>query len=253
MIKFFRHIRQALFNQNRFGKYLLYAFGEIILVVLGILIALTLNTWKEEAKKAEQEKNYLSRLLSDNQQDLTNFQKYIDDLDKGRSTVTALSEAFNDNNTPDSILIFKANEYFTYGSIFPIFASSQSTFEDLSSTGNLTIISNAELRDKIVGHYAEHDRMAERIKIDNDWALALDGPFALQNKALEFEPSTTFLFPKRSTASMAQELRNKKGDYLNYAAAHYWINSDAIAEFEKLLEKTEVLIDSLEKELNQKK
>ena len=48
MIKFFRKIRQELLNKNKVGKYLLYAFGEIILVIIGILIALSLN------KKAEQ-------------------------------------------------------------------------------------------------------------------------------------------------------------------------------------------------------
>ena len=52
MIKFFRKIRQNLLNKNKVGKYLLYAFGEIILVIIGILIALNLNQ-RSEQKKAE--------------------------------------------------------------------------------------------------------------------------------------------------------------------------------------------------------
>jgi len=52
MIKFFRKIRQNLLNKNKIGKYLLYAFGEIILVIIGILIALNLNQ-RSEQKKAE--------------------------------------------------------------------------------------------------------------------------------------------------------------------------------------------------------
>ena len=52
MIKFFRQIRQNLLNKNKVGKYLLYAFGEIILVIIGILIALNLNQ-RSEQKKAE--------------------------------------------------------------------------------------------------------------------------------------------------------------------------------------------------------
>jgi len=54
MIKFFRKIRQKLLTENKFSKYLLYAFGEIILVIIGILIALSINNWNEE-KKLEQE------------------------------------------------------------------------------------------------------------------------------------------------------------------------------------------------------
>lgn len=52
MIKFFRKIRHKLLNKNKVGKYLLYAFGEIILVIIGILIALNLNQ-KSEQKKEE--------------------------------------------------------------------------------------------------------------------------------------------------------------------------------------------------------
>lgn len=53
MIKFFRKIRQKLLNKNKIGKYLLYAIGEIILVVIGILIALQINNWNEERKSAD--------------------------------------------------------------------------------------------------------------------------------------------------------------------------------------------------------
>jgi hypothetical protein len=48
MIKFFRHIRQSLILENKTGKYLKYAIGEIVLVVIGILIALQINNWNEQ-------------------------------------------------------------------------------------------------------------------------------------------------------------------------------------------------------------
>lgn len=50
MIKFFRQIRQNMIKGNKVSKYLLYAIGEIVLVVIGILIALQINTWNEERK-----------------------------------------------------------------------------------------------------------------------------------------------------------------------------------------------------------
>lgn len=50
MIKFFRKIRQNLLMENKNWKYLKYAFGEIILVVIGILIALQINNWNDERK-----------------------------------------------------------------------------------------------------------------------------------------------------------------------------------------------------------
>ena len=55
MIKFFRKIRQDMINENRASKYLLYAIGEIVLVVIGILIALQINNWNESRKENEEE------------------------------------------------------------------------------------------------------------------------------------------------------------------------------------------------------
>jgi len=54
MIKFFRHIRKQLLTENKFSKYLIYAVGEIVLVVIGILIALSINNWNEERTTIEQ-------------------------------------------------------------------------------------------------------------------------------------------------------------------------------------------------------
>ncbi|SKB88672.1 DUF6090 family protein, partial [Maribacter arcticus] len=55
MIKFFRKIRQQLLTENKFSKYLLYAIGEIVLVMVGILLALQVNNWNELRKKEEAE------------------------------------------------------------------------------------------------------------------------------------------------------------------------------------------------------
>ena len=62
MLRFFRQIRQRLLAENRFSKYLLYAVGEILLVVIGILIALQVNNWNEERKEAIQEERFLEGL-----------------------------------------------------------------------------------------------------------------------------------------------------------------------------------------------
>ena len=50
MIKFFRKIRLEQLTENKFSKYLLYAIGEIIFVIVGILIALQINNWNEQRK-----------------------------------------------------------------------------------------------------------------------------------------------------------------------------------------------------------
>jgi len=65
MIKFFRKIRQKLLSENKFSKYLIYAIGEIFLVVIGILIALQINTWNEIQKTNRWEKRFLKDLRNE--------------------------------------------------------------------------------------------------------------------------------------------------------------------------------------------
>ena len=62
MIKFFRRIRQQLLSENKFSKYLLYAIGEVVLVVIGILIALQINNWNEERVKKIVLKEHLKNM-----------------------------------------------------------------------------------------------------------------------------------------------------------------------------------------------
>ena len=65
MIKLFRKIRQNLLTENKFSKYLMYAIGEILLVVIGILIALSINNWNQTRLNAATEKKILEEIKND--------------------------------------------------------------------------------------------------------------------------------------------------------------------------------------------
>jgi len=69
MIKFFRHIRKRLLSENKTGNYFKYAIGEIILVVIGILIALQINNWNEERKLQNEINTYLNQKLENLKED----------------------------------------------------------------------------------------------------------------------------------------------------------------------------------------
>jgi len=76
MIKFFRKIRQKLLSENKFNKYIVYAIGEIILVVIGILIALQINNNNEAAKNKEKEKIILKEILTSLNNDFKGFDNF---------------------------------------------------------------------------------------------------------------------------------------------------------------------------------
>ena len=65
MLKFFRKIRQQLLKQGNFRRYFFYAFGEILLVMIGILLALQVNKWNEWRKAKEEEKQMLEQIKGD--------------------------------------------------------------------------------------------------------------------------------------------------------------------------------------------
>ena len=81
MLRLFRQIRQRLFTENKFRKYLLYAVGEIILVVIGILIALQVNNWNKYGQERRSELNFLLRIREDLNVDNAHFKTRINDTE----------------------------------------------------------------------------------------------------------------------------------------------------------------------------
>lgn len=98
MIKFFRKIRQKTLTENKFGKYLTYAIGEIILVVIGILIALNINNWNEEIKDQNKLLNIYSLIYNDIENDKEQMIRHVAFYNKQKSV---FNKVLHDSITPD--------------------------------------------------------------------------------------------------------------------------------------------------------
>ena len=77
MFRFFRQLRKEQLMSDKTRKYILYAVGEILLVVIGILIALQVNNWNEDRKERQAEVNYMVQLLEDAREDSAFFQSRL--------------------------------------------------------------------------------------------------------------------------------------------------------------------------------
>lgn len=105
MIAFFRKIRHRLLTENRLSKYLLYAIGEILLVVIGILIALQINTWNQEKISKDKEVKVLREIRSDLLSNRTIVQNTIDVLEKTNVRIIQIMDYFDDKlGLSDSIM-----------------------------------------------------------------------------------------------------------------------------------------------------
>jgi hypothetical protein len=98
MIKLFRKIRQNLLNEGKTTKYFKYAIGEIVLVVVGILIALSINNWNEEHKEQNKLLNIYSLIYNDIEDDIEDLQKNVDFLNEKKSV---FEKVVHDSITPD--------------------------------------------------------------------------------------------------------------------------------------------------------
>lgn len=150
MTKLFRHIRKSLLEQQQMGKYFKYAIGEILLVVIGILIALWLNNLRERQSDLESECFYLANLLDNLNQDEKEI-GYI--LDQQESRVSARNHFFQllDKPNPDAQSVSEA--YSRIAEFNLTFFANPSAFNSLKSSGNLDLIQNKELQLKLSNLY----------------------------------------------------------------------------------------------------
>ena len=146
MIKFFRKIRQKLLSENKFSKYLIYAIGEILLVMIGILLAFQVNTWNESNKLHKDE---ISSLLSI-KSDLLVSAKNLGFCNSADSLIVKSYDIILEhiqNRMPyhDSLSVH-------FGELLqwakPVCRSS--AYENLKSSKGLALISNEPLRQEII-------------------------------------------------------------------------------------------------------
>jgi len=144
MIKIFRNIRRKLAAENNVAKYLRYAIGEVMLVVIGILIALQINNWNEQSKTSKLEIKILKELQSNLTLDLMEIQKdigHMDDINKACKKIKYYLQKYD--HPSDSLFIT-----FSILRVTPHFDPNKSGYGLLQSKG-VEVISNDSLRNAI--------------------------------------------------------------------------------------------------------
>ncbi|PWK16927.1 DUF6090 family protein [Xanthomarina spongicola] len=147
MIKFFRKIRQDLLAEGKTGKYLKYAVGEIVLVVIGILIALQINNWNENRKNSIEERATLENLLENlNLSKIQSEQLISEENQLKQNLIQILGVNSNNTKVNTEIIsdsIFK-NAVWDLQSDMPTFNS----YNNLKSTNKLSLIKNKNINEK---------------------------------------------------------------------------------------------------------
>jgi len=170
MIKFFRKIRQKLLSENKFSKYLIYAFGEIVLVVIGIMIAIWLNESVNESNNNKLRCAYLSELLFTIEQDISGTNSSISAFALWNPKISEIKTALKENRLSDIDSLY--NKLGTVGNIIVLGQSSKTKIEELKYS-SVNLIENRELKDKVL-HYQDDSFYFIRLLDKNYEAIGED-------------------------------------------------------------------------------
>jgi hypothetical protein len=148
MIRIFSKIRQNLLAQNRFTRYLVYAVGEIVLVVIGILIALQINNWNRQRVENKEEIELLAGLMDEFEYNLEALNQSIVVNKKVIEACVNITQIIRTNsidNDPeliDDLLVRLGN--------FNSFDAQTGVSGEVVNSGKLSILKNDELREQLV-------------------------------------------------------------------------------------------------------
>ena len=166
MLRFLRKLRYRLLTENRFSKYLLYAIGEILLVVIGILLALQINTWNEERTLRKKERLYLKEIQTNLQDDLANVRYSIDfNTQKDSVIVACLNTILTANTDLEAMQVIGSNMPLL--AEYSVFTQNRVAFDNMLSAENIDLISGDTLRTLLSEYYADRNLLEgtqERVK-----------------------------------------------------------------------------------------
>lgn len=203
MIKFFRKIRQNLLSEGKTGKYLKYAFGEIVLVVIGILIALQINNWNESRKNSNKEIAILSNIHKEFKLNKKQLDSVVKQHQHVYSNCAKIMSLFPITAKPTSSTLDSLSYqlFWSYGGV--TFNPSQTSINALSSTSTFDIIKNDTLKDLLISwndlieDYQEEELRARQYMIDQYdpyMAKHFDFKFNFKDKRNDFKALQTLQF-----------------------------------------------------------
>jgi hypothetical protein len=165
MIGFFRRIRKKLADNNQFVKYSRYAIGEILLVVIGILIALQVNNWNEEKKEQRKIRKYAESLIQDLENDILMIDTIRYVANEINIRIDSLSAIVNKNDIDEisNLDVF----CLSWMKLYRPYSWNRATLDELKNSGGLQLIRNADIAKRINTYEAFARHMDEDYKEDN--------------------------------------------------------------------------------------
>jgi len=243
MLHFFRKMRSALIPESRFGRYFFYALGEIVLVVIGILIALQVNNWNQERKAKIEEHVILKNIHSEFLENKKSIQEKLKQSDLGFQSSRILMGLVGKGK--NEIEKYNIDSLFFSSLESGEFRFSENTISDLLQSGRLQLLHNEKLINILyewsgtkMAYYTSNERV--NLKIDVELVPYLQKKYPLKDIDVYGDlnwKGKTLLKTDKLQIFEDIEFENIMDDYL------YRINGSRTR-----LEELEIIIDAIIKE-----
>jgi len=253
MIKFFRRIRRDLVERGSMRKYAFYAIGEVVLVVVGILIALQINNANEQRLQRDREVGFLENLRSDSEINLAELNSFLA-IRKDRIASAEQMVRYFDGEPVEKL------EDFVYHNIhvqlWQKFYQNNNTYQELVNSGNLGILSNASIK----GALLDLELLYKKMKSDEDhMRFDFEGyVFTPFFDTIDLDPMTkSYVYTatdgqggakvpisREDVDKLLKDMRFKNG----FVLAIY-MNTVINVKFEELIAKTKHLVELIDREI----
>ena len=242
MITFFRKIRQQLLGEGKTGKYLKYALGEILLVMIGILLALQVNNWNEARKLENMGKVYIEEIYTDLENEVANLNEILEGLNEQYEGTEYILSFFESSEKTIIDTLWFTKNHWAPSKIF-IIQRNKNTYDELSGSGQMGLLKNETLSKGLEQFYKDLD-----IRITNFQEYPLQIRMKLRDLTFPMgnvEDAKNEFFEDKLTKAFIQEYLSDQNVYdallSIYKTCRYNIEffDNSLAEAKKLIREME--------------
>ena len=258
MLTFFRRIRKKLADDNKPIKYIRYAIGEILLVVIGILIALQINSWNADRINNQKEREYIIRLTNEVKGEV-NYLKDLRDIFLDRSIgLNRIIEQWQSGNS----VVEDTTQYlqdYSYGSGLDPWYREPITWTQLQQSGDLNLLKDKNLTDDLFVFYSEVNKLGDNYLLNpmNEFVKTrekLNVPLINDGGVIIIFKFVGALNVKKEKIEINKEIFNKIWNYREELLPSF-VRVSGICQFQvvklqEVIETGEVLLKKLETSLS---
>ncbi len=240
MIKFFRHIRQRLVSENKFSKYLLYAIGEILLVMIGILLAFQVNTWKEQHDNSSLEKIMINNLNAEFKKNLNKLEDsriQYQETDKSIRLLMSFMKFSSDELKITNIdsLIAKAIDVYDY-------SPTQNSLTEILASGNLKLIKKDSLKTMLLDWSAELNEKEESWQTLDDFNQSLVLPYLTKKASMRnIDKYSLMKWEEKSKFEINHEDLFNDVEFENHLDNLGW----GVVNYDMSLERLQIIVEKI--------